>query len=702
MDNLTDSIGFGESNRTEAYNWLQDESPDEHMMSDDVENAEKLIFDFEAYPICDGDKEGLVNLLTQIFLRADVDVREMADILTKQSPFGCVYRPAEEFMDEGDEGVVYGVLSMIKLGTDKQFQKDIWTLLKTKAKKYSIDKKILSILDKLSSAELGIHVGLLINERFLHFPAAIAAPAFKSLTDDLKNSGSQYCFSNIILILKIRIADRDSKEQSGAYLANMSTNERKLTKAQKRRIAANAVADVNVIYDNREEELLFQGDLQFDYFQYPVQSDVEKDSKFSSIVLKGVTYRPYRRVCFLETVYKQRNNKKVEASVAESRDENTGNFGEEYYSYLNCLEEFNVAADGKKLEAKTLLSTRNASLNKKNEESVPSSGWNGNQMDQKYNRAASISSFVSPFTKRSSFKKVATIASGSSASSVTSSIVSVTEEIQEINEENVFNYRADSFEEVTSNEIISSESSGRQESSKRSVEISSTGTKSMDIETKIDMSNSNSSEELLETTESESITTSKISNELSFSSNQTTKSRSVGFNKSNSGSNRKCESESRCRVDYRVFSGYSSNRSRSIDSNSSTDKRLKQSDIFWLPTSKDSKKDWKKMKGSEKRYVKNVGVQTVRSEPESVEPLPMFTPLLLRTITENMGGKNELETVSRVIQTHVELIKRQAWREKRILEEWDSIINDFERRCKFVNFQRLKFILHGNNHCFTS
>lgn len=43
---------------------LQDE---DRLMRDDLDNAEKLVFDFEAYPVCDGDKGGLINLLTQAF-----------------------------------------------------------------------------------------------------------------------------------------------------------------------------------------------------------------------------------------------------------------------------------------------------------------------------------------------------------------------------------------------------------------------------------------------------------------------------------------------------------------------------------------------------------------------------------------------------------------------------------------------------------
>uniref|UniRef100_A0A1I8ELQ6 Uncharacterized protein n=1 Tax=Wuchereria bancrofti TaxID=6293 RepID=A0A1I8ELQ6_WUCBA len=56
---------------------------------------------------------------------------------------------------------------------------------------------------------------------------------------------------------------------------------------------------------------------------------------------------------------------------------------------------------------------------------------------------------------------------------------------------------------------------------------------------------------------------------------------------------------------------------------------------------------------------------------------------------------------SRIIQTHVELIKRQAQREKRLLEEWNSAISDLEERCQLVSFERLKLLLHSNNYSYT-
>ena len=109
---------------------VSDEEDDE-LMKDDTDEMEKLNFDFEALPLDTSDVEGLVNLLTQIFLRTNVDCEAVAKALVEMSPLGCVYKvlsqivyiilkvnfqPAEEVMDEDSENAVYGVLSMFELG----------------------------------------------------------------------------------------------------------------------------------------------------------------------------------------------------------------------------------------------------------------------------------------------------------------------------------------------------------------------------------------------------------------------------------------------------------------------------------------------------------------------------------------------------------------------------------------------------------
>uniref|UniRef100_A0AC34GJI9 Uncharacterized protein n=1 Tax=Panagrolaimus sp. ES5 TaxID=591445 RepID=A0AC34GJI9_9BILA len=92
---------------------VSDEEEEDELMNDNTEAMEKLTFDFEAFPLDTGDVDGLVNLLTQIFLRTNVDCEAVAKVLVEMSPLGCVYRPAEEVEDEDSENAVYGVLSML-------------------------------------------------------------------------------------------------------------------------------------------------------------------------------------------------------------------------------------------------------------------------------------------------------------------------------------------------------------------------------------------------------------------------------------------------------------------------------------------------------------------------------------------------------------------------------------------------------------
>lgn len=71
---------------------MDEDDSEEELMDDNVDKMEKLNFDFEAFPPESADIPGLVNLVTQIFLRSDVDCEELAKALVEMSPIGCVYR----------------------------------------------------------------------------------------------------------------------------------------------------------------------------------------------------------------------------------------------------------------------------------------------------------------------------------------------------------------------------------------------------------------------------------------------------------------------------------------------------------------------------------------------------------------------------------------------------------------------------------
>uniref|UniRef100_A0A914Z347 Uncharacterized protein n=1 Tax=Panagrolaimus superbus TaxID=310955 RepID=A0A914Z347_9BILA len=179
--NIGEEEEEGSGEEVEDDDASDEEEEEDELMNDNTEAMEKLTFDFEAFPLDTGDVDGLVNLLTQIFLRTNVDCEAVAKALVEMSPLGCVYRPAEEVEDEDSENAVYGVLSMLELGGIAPFQTEIANLFLNRARKVAtpdIVKKFEAIFNNKDNKQKNY---LLVNERMLHFPDQIAAPAFKSL-----------------------------------------------------------------------------------------------------------------------------------------------------------------------------------------------------------------------------------------------------------------------------------------------------------------------------------------------------------------------------------------------------------------------------------------------------------------------------------------------------------------------------------------
>ncbi|KAI1722856.1 protein BCCIP like protein [Ditylenchus destructor] len=271
-----------------------EESEEEGLADSDEANMEKLNFDFEAFPPCESDLPGLVNLLTQIFLRVDIDCEAVAKGVIALSPFGCIYKPAEEYEDddEGPEGPVYGALSIVNLNGKEKYQCQVTDFLLQKAKKYATKEVVKSFESALvpstgtnndNSRKSDENVGLVINEKMLHFPSQISGPAFQSLMQDLKEAPKSERYKYLLMIVKVRASEPSnvpSSSTSGQTNAKMTEGD--------------------LIYDNAEEELLFQaGSTPLATFQYPVHCDVEKSSKFHSTIRDGVAYLSHRRVCLM-------------------------------------------------------------------------------------------------------------------------------------------------------------------------------------------------------------------------------------------------------------------------------------------------------------------------------------------------------------------------------------------------------------------
>lgn len=106
----------------------------------------------------------------------------------------------------------------------------------------------------------------------------------------------------MIYIHKLRIEDRNlSLNMSDLVHDKPLKKKRKLGKAEKRRMTIRDLSNADVIFDNVEDNVLYQiceGEANF--FDYPVHSEVESSSKFHILVKDGKSYKPYRRVVVMD------------------------------------------------------------------------------------------------------------------------------------------------------------------------------------------------------------------------------------------------------------------------------------------------------------------------------------------------------------------------------------------------------------------
>ncbi|GMR37729.1 hypothetical protein PMAYCL1PPCAC_07924, partial [Pristionchus mayeri] len=302
-EEMDDEEVSGEEGEDEEEDEDEEESDDESDESGDFmkETGEKLDFDFEAFPLEDEDKEGINNMLTQIFLRTDIDLVGLGKALIAQSPLGCVIGPAEDIDDEDNttSNVVYGLITMLpEIDKEEKYAKDIFALLKARATKVvaSVSKSFES---SLSSAP---RLGLFVNERMLHFPDAIAAPACKSLLEDV--NGMESPPSHVLYIHKIRIVEdenADKEEETAAAPSTSGGKKKKKGKAEKKRLAAAALASKEVEYDNAEDAMLMHlpGGTAV-HFDYQCHSDVDPGSKFAMQKKDNLTKMPYRRAVIMD------------------------------------------------------------------------------------------------------------------------------------------------------------------------------------------------------------------------------------------------------------------------------------------------------------------------------------------------------------------------------------------------------------------
>ncbi|KAK6010929.1 hypothetical protein OSTOST_24000, partial [Ostertagia ostertagi] len=189
------------------------------------------------------DRDGVINMLTQVFLKADVDLGSLADAIIAQSPFGLVIGRKTK-VTKTMRMLYMGLLSIAKLnpvknGTSK-YAKEVLDFIEEKSRKFALK----SFRDAFGEARPD-RLGLFINERMLNFPTQIVTPSFKSIQNDLQNMKKPY--QKIVYIHKLRIADSEASTPSLKTSDAKTSKKKKMGKAEKVCIIAFDPEDFNTL-----------------------------------------------------------------------------------------------------------------------------------------------------------------------------------------------------------------------------------------------------------------------------------------------------------------------------------------------------------------------------------------------------------------------------------------------------------------------
>ncbi|XP_026754190.1 protein BCCIP homolog [Galleria mellonella] len=172
----------------------------------------ELQADFEGRNPEDCDFHGIKQLLRQLFLKSNVDLGGLTEIIISQNYVGSVVKQCldndpgndDDDDDDGSDGV-FGITTVINITKRKDAPciQQIRSLLTTLAED-NADDKTKALVQKLLSDD-SQHVGFVINERILNIPAAISVPLFSSLQTEIDKAikkNMPYTFQYLVWICK--------------------------------------------------------------------------------------------------------------------------------------------------------------------------------------------------------------------------------------------------------------------------------------------------------------------------------------------------------------------------------------------------------------------------------------------------------------------------------------------------------------------
>jgi len=208
---------------------------------DDAMGVEMNV-NFDAQTATDADFHGIKRLLQQLFLKANVNLSALTDVILGQNHVGSVIKQApfddeEEEEDEMESDAVdevFGISTVINLTQrltketadprsegDKAIKQMVDLLVKESDKNGGpVQTKTMQAF--LTDKEK--HTGWLLNERFVNIPAQISLPLYDSLRDEMHSAcakGQKFKFDYFLLMSKaLKIKGAKKKEQEELIFTN--------------------------------------------------------------------------------------------------------------------------------------------------------------------------------------------------------------------------------------------------------------------------------------------------------------------------------------------------------------------------------------------------------------------------------------------------------------------------------------------------
>ncbi|CAG9760059.1 unnamed protein product [Ceutorhynchus assimilis] len=149
---------------------------------------------------------GIKELLQQLFLKSDIDLGQLTDMLIGQIGIGSLIIKdlSEESMAVYDENTVFAVTSVLNLTADKEnfCIKQLYSLLERLTAQHAREKDKEAITKILQQ---NYKIGFLIHERLVNIPRDVSVPMFHALRNDIdevKKTNDAYDFDYLIIISK--------------------------------------------------------------------------------------------------------------------------------------------------------------------------------------------------------------------------------------------------------------------------------------------------------------------------------------------------------------------------------------------------------------------------------------------------------------------------------------------------------------------